>query len=64
MPWFDSLKWIFDGLNIHIIKRFVVYACAFFPYRFFKKNRLKIDPKKIHFTAATLQVYWTNSLRS
>lgn len=64
MPWFDSLKWIFDGLNIHIIKRFVVYACVFFPYRFKKKNRLKIDPKKIHFVAATFQVYWTNSLRS
>lgn len=46
MPWFDSLKWIFDGLNIHIIKRFVVYACAFFPCRFFLKTELKLTQRK------------------
>lgn len=46
MPWFDSLKWIFDELNIHIIKRFVVYACVFFPYRFKKKIDLKLTQRK------------------
>lgn len=46
MPWFDSLKWIFDELNIHIIKRFVVYACVFFPYRLKKKIDLKLTQRK------------------